>query len=148
MKKAQLSIEFFLIASFLIALAVIVITTTETQLNEVKALDRAALSKAALDSSTATINLAAAGGEGTQTSATIFIPESTACLILNLNASEPRLECDADPSLSGRVHGRPLYTSQVSFDSSCPLSNPNGGWIKLIAKNMGDSVSVRCQERN
>ncbi|MBI3588498.1 hypothetical protein HY995_05300 [Candidatus Micrarchaeota archaeon] len=148
MKKAQLSIEFFLIASFIIALAAIMVTTAESNLRSAEALDKAALGKAALDAATGAINLAAVGGNGAQSSATVFIPQSTACFILDKNNGEPRMQCDADPSLEKRVSGRALYSPDLKIDDSCPPSNTRTGWFRVIARNVDGKVQVRCEERN
>lgn len=143
--RGQLSVEFLLVVSFLLSMAAVLLNVAETQLRETEALDNAALSKAAADSFATLVNTVFLHGNGTQMRAELFIPSGSVCFFVNsTNRSNMFLECDPDPLYSGKVASRPIYTSNVSLDSTCPPASTSGGWYKFTVKNSKNSVLVNC----
>ena len=144
-KKGQLSIEFLFIVSFLLALAAVLLNTAETQLKETEALDNAALSKVAADSVANWMNTVYLHGNSSQVRGEFFIPSSSVCFFVNTtDSTNPFLECDPDPTLSGKVVSRRLYTSSITIDSSCPPTVATGGWYRANVKNVRGAVAMNC----
>jgi len=140
--RGQVSVEFFLVLSLLFALAAVLLTTAEAQLRDAESLNNAALSKAALDAVGSYVDLVYLSGNGSIVSGQVFIPASSLCFIVN--ASTETLQCDPDPSLTGRVNSRPLKNSVVFFNSSCPPYSASTGWFDLTVYHNGSSVLVNC----
>lgn len=143
-RHGQVSVEFFLVVSFLFALAVVLLSQAESLLRDSDSVNSAAMSKVAVDSMAALTELAYLSGNGTVLHSTVFVPAASVCFLLN--SSTMTLQCDADPSLSGRVNSRSLRSLNIVFNASCPPQSSNTGWFYLTVQNNGSAVNVGCNQ--
>lgn len=140
--RAQVGVEFFLVAAFLFALAIVFFSSGESVLRDAESLQKAALAKSSVDSLASMVNYVYLSGPSSQVSDEVFVPEGSTCFLFN--ASLPAIQCEPDPSIVGRVQSRPLRTPAVSFSSSCPPSTQQRGWFKVTVFNSNNAVTVTC----
>jgi len=141
--RAQVGVEFFLVAAFLFALAVVFFSSGEAQLRDAESLQKAALAKAAVDSLAAMVDYVYLSGVNTQVNQEVFVPQGSVCFLFNSTFSPATIQCEADPSISGRVSSRGLRTSSVIFSASCPPYSQERGWFRITVRN-NNSVSITC----
>lgn len=136
MDRAQVSVEFFIVAAFVLALAGSLLSVASNQINQNNLLDHLALARNAVGVVSSYINFVGLGGIGTNVSATIFTPQNTICFLQNSSGSN--LYCT---ELNGyNVSGEPLFFTP-SIYSNCYQQ----GWTRVVISNNG-GVIVNCTQ--
>ncbi len=143
MRRAQFSIDFFLVLSIVIAFSVLLYTVASSEMGKSTLLDSAVLGKNALDSFSAGADFAAFSGNQSRLNKEVFLPADLNCLFFN--ASTNSFYCFVSSAyLQGsknRIVSRPLLSS-MRLDLQC---TPSQGWNSAQFFNNGSSVIVSCK---
>ncbi|MFH0973339.1 MAG: hypothetical protein V1817_00940 [Candidatus Micrarchaeota archaeon] len=164
-RKAQLSVEFFLVLSIIIAFSMILYNISKNEVARTKALDAAVISKNSLDSLTQATDFAALSGNGSALNVSVFVPPGAYCFYYN--TTRKAFYCiiaNVTPTTTGSVGqqssdqqmlfvygARTTSTLQKNFASLCASAIQQGGlsagWWELRAQSNGDYVNVSCSRR-
>jgi hypothetical protein len=138
MDRAQVSVEFFIIAAFVFALAGALLTLATNQITANSNLDNLALARNAVGVVSSYINFVGLSGAGANVSTTVFIPQNTICFIQNSSGSN--LYCTTN---GYNVSGETLF-----FTPNIPLyCYIPGAWLRVVISDNG-GVTVNCTQLN
>lgn len=151
MIRGQSSVEFFFVIAFSFALAASILATAGNSLDMLSALQRASVTRAGLDSLAAWTNLVYLEGNGSIETGRVFVPQASACFILNTSFpqtgtdSQIVYQCDVDPLLNGRVNSRELLTQEINL-TNCQVTVNQFGWYLVNVKNNNGVIDVNCNK--
>ncbi len=151
MNRGQSSVEFFFVIAFSFALAASILATASSSLDTLSALQRASVARAGLDSMATWTNLVYLEGNGSVETGRIFVPQASACFILNTSFpqsgtnSQTVYQCDVDPLLNGRVNSRELLTQSINL-TNCQVTVNEFGWYLVNVQNSNGVVNVNCNK--
>lgn len=140
MRRAQVSVEFFLIVTLILALAIILYTGTGVEAGRARGLDSMAETKALAERVASASD--AVWFEGNQSSRvfTAFMPSSANCMYWN--ATSHSLYCFViEPPALVRAQTR---SPQPDF-SECPAPL-KAGWLRFEVRREGALVMVNCTQ--
>ena len=164
-RKAQLSVEFFLVLSIIIAFSMILYNISRNEVARTKALDAAVISKSSLDSLTQATDFAALSGNGSALNLSVFVPPGAYCFYYNTTRKAYFcIIANVTPTTAGQVGqqssdqqmlyiygARSASTLPKNFDTLCASTIQQGGlsagWWELRAQSNGDYVNVSCARR-
>jgi hypothetical protein len=140
-----------MVIAFSFALAAALLSAADAQLSTLSVLQKASVAKSGMDSMATWTNMVYLQGNASQEVGTVFIPQNSACFILNTTFTQaggpPQsvYQCDVDPTLSGRVNSADLYASQINM-SLCPITISDFGWYSVQVTNNASIVDVNCTQ--
>ena len=141
-RRAQFSIEFFLIASFLILLTSAILASALYNLDQNDVLRDAVFARAAVDGVADAITFVSWQSSGARVVNEYFLP-SNACLIVN--ATDNTLECDVGLTRRVKSHAFTLNSSAtITPSSGCRAS----GWKTIVVKNDNGAPTISCTALN
>jgi hypothetical protein len=143
MDRAQVSVEFFIIAAFVFALAGALLAIATSRINQNTVLDNLALARNAVGVVSAYINFVGLSGFGTNVSTTVFVPQNTICFLLTpSNSSIYCIESSNVNNLNNNynVTGETLFFTPTIY----PICNQQG-WLSVVISNNG-GVFVNCTQ--
>ncbi len=141
-RRAQFSIEFFLIASFLILLTSAILASALYNLDQNDVLRDAVLGRAAIDGVADAVTFVSWQSSGARIVNEYYLP-SNACLIVN--TTDNTFECDV--GLTNRIKSHTF-----TLNSSATLTPTSGcyasGWKTIVVKNEGGAPTITCTALN
>ncbi len=138
MARAQISIEFFLIAGFILLAASVLISNSDQQIQETSALNNVVAARNAMDLETSLARYVYYSGNWSTVTHITFIPSNTTCF--NYNDTSQKLYC-VTSGITGLV-----YSDAVAF----PFRNVTGhqcwqsGWLRVRTRNENGVVYYNC----
>lgn len=153
-RKAQLSIEFFLVLSIIIAFSIILYNVSREETAKTRAAGAIVVTKSSLDALSQAVDFVALSGNGSALNLTAFVSREANCFYYN--ESRGAFYCVIySPSLQrGGASQQFVFGSRMAtglakqFDSSCVSVFPlRPGWWELRAASVGNAVNVSCLAR-
>ncbi|MCL5011425.1 MAG: hypothetical protein M1594_00835 [Candidatus Marsarchaeota archaeon] len=141
MDRAQVSVEFFIIAAFVFALAGALLSVATSQINQNTILDNLAMGRNAIGVVSSYINFVGLSGVGANVSTTVFVPTNMICFIPTISSSN--IYCtESNNNSNYNVTGEQLFFPPTIN----PICNQQG-WLNVVVSNNG-GVFVNCTQLN
>lgn len=159
MNRAQMSIEFFLIAGFILLAASVLISSSDQQLQETSALSSVVASRNALDLEVANARYAYYAGNNTVLSHISFIPANTTCFFFNASATSGKFFC-VTSGISGIINSEsvglpdsPSYPFSINGTAGNECQQyavpggfaPSGGFLRITNRNRNGVIYYDCR---
>ena len=145
MRKAQLSVEFFLVTAVIIAFMLLLYTVATGETARTRTLDAALLSKTLVDDVSFAANYVALSGNGSVLKRDVFAGAETNCFFYD--DTEKALYCTLEESkmrefgVTGRrVYGRRLLSEAV-LQCATPLAP---GWYRVTVGQYNGKTAITC----
>jgi uncharacterized protein (UPF0333 family) len=153
-RKAQLSVEFFLVLSIIIAFSVILYNVSRDEVAKTKAVNSVVLAKNGLDSLSQAVDFVSLSGNGSALNVSFFVSKEANCFFYD--AARDAFYCVIySPSLQASVTSKqfvfgPRFTTRLTktFQLSCRDAFPlRSGWWNARVASEGASVNVSCSPK-
>jgi hypothetical protein len=137
--KAQISVEFFLVASFAVVLTIMIYQSNAGLYSSTRLLDDAYLAKTSLDRLSKASDEAWLQGNASRRSLAVFLPSSVNCLYFEAG----ELFCLMPPDYAEPPENRLASRTRapVFVDCGRPVS---AGWVFASLENNSSNVVLTC----
>ncbi len=145
MDRAQVSVEFFIIAAFIFALAGALLSVAASQISQNTVLDNLGLGRNAIGVVSSYINFVGLSGVGANVSTTVFVPPNTICFIPT--TSNSNIYCTESSNVTNFNSNYNVTGETLFFPPTINFECNQQGWLSVVVSNNG-GVVVNCTQLN
>ncbi len=135
--RAQMSVEFFIIAGFILLAASMLISTADQQVQDTMTLNNVVAARNALDLEVGAAKYVYLQGNNSAVTNFVFVPSNTSCF--NFNTTLRRFYC-VTLGVTGLVFSDEMDFIVNAQNAACTQS----GWLRFTVRNQDGYVAYSC----